>query len=421
MSVQTSPISLISRDGARSPVGTLAATFAGAADTAATADPGDTGASDLRAQWLQLLARDRRATVHLHPNLATNAESLGGHEPCVYSRWSADDERTLASLAVAPITRKPFRMLPGLTKRLRGQWLVGGRVLGADDQTECREFLRWSIAQMNGGRGDFMLLEDIAIGEPLWEAAQALRTTREITVLEHLRREPRWWIDFPAGTPKNYWDKFSKKTASNFRRRARKFEHKLVRYDRADQIDEFLKQAHDVTTKSWQWIQLRRGVHNDDRERRFLRLLAEHDAMRCYMLTSKDGQPIAFLLGYQWNGCYVYDKPGFDPAFTNESPGTVLLVKLIDDLIDHRPPRTLDFGPGLHEYKETFGNRQTLNGSLLLVRKAMRPGIVARLDRWNYVARNAANRMAHRALAVSGLLPLVRRMRKKSLKANHDS
>ena len=367
-------------------------------------------AHPLRARWLELLNLDRLAPPRLHPDLATDAEALGNSEPTIYAR-SEDD--ALRALAVIPRTSRTFRTLPLLSSKLRGQWLLGARILCIDAQTESTHFTRWVAEQLRQAQSDFVLLEDLEIGSPLWNAASDLGRREGVRVLEYHRREPRWWIDFPDLAAK-YWEKFSKKTAANFRRRARKFEHQLVRFDQADGIDEFLQKAHAVTCKSWQWVQLRRGVHNDDRERRFLQLLSDHGAMRCYLLATKDGTPISYVLGYQWGECYYYDKVGYDPDFTQESPGTVLLVKLIDDLIAHRPPKLLDFAPGLHDYKETFGNRQTMNGSLLIVRNATWPSLVARLDRWNYVGRAAAHGLARKALAASGLLPLMRRLKKKS-------
>ena len=71
-----------------------------------------------------------------------------------------------------------------------------------------------------------------------------------------------------------------------------------------------------------------------------------------------NGQPISFLRGELQNGVFHYETPGFDRDFEKHSPGLVLLLLVIKDLIENGC-RTFDFGGGgdLQGYKARFGNR----------------------------------------------------------------
>jgi hypothetical protein len=51
---------------------------------------------------------------------------------------------------------------------------------------------------------------------------------------------------------------------------------------------------------------------------------------------------------------------------------------LIRDLLDHRPPRLLNFGIGDAPYKREFGNVHVEDASVLLLRKTLRTGILRR-------------------------------------------
>jgi CelD/BcsL family acetyltransferase involved in cellulose biosynthesis len=87
-------------------------------------------------------------------------------------------------------------------------------------------------------------------------------------------------------------------------------------------------------------------------------LNAESGILRCHVLLAGE-QPCAFSRGFIKGDMYYYDTPGFDPGFSKASPGTVLLLRVIEDLIVNTECRVLDFGigGGNSGYKKILGNR----------------------------------------------------------------
>src|SRR5207249_4733299 len=112
-----------------------------------------------------------------------------------------------------------------------------------------------------------------------------------------------------------------------------------------EQVDEFLDQAHRVSRQSWQAKRLGVRIRNTPEERAYYEFLASQGALRSYVLEHR-GRPVAFEFGIQWNGRFVFEETGYDAAFAGHSPGTVLLFRILEDLIARDTPELLDFGYG---------------------------------------------------------------------------
>ena len=67
-------------------------------------------------------------------------------------------------------------------------------------------------------------------------------------------------------------------------------------------------------------------------------------------------------------GTYDFETAGFDPAFAKASPGAVLLLFAVRDLIEGGRCTTFDFGQGgdVVGYKARFGNESHVCASLQL-------------------------------------------------------
>ncbi len=140
-------------------------------------------------------------------------------------------------------------------------------------------------------------------------------------------------------------------------------------------------------------------------ERRYHQLLAEHGALRSYVLDTPDG-PIAFLRGIQTGDCYVHDEIGFDSDHAKLSPGTILLYHALEDLTADRCPRRLDFGLGDAEYKRHFGNQETQSGPVVAVARRMRPRAALMVEQ----LRRTADHRARELLRRTGLYERMRRL-----------
>jgi CelD/BcsL family acetyltransferase involved in cellulose biosynthesis len=167
-----------------------------------------------------------------------------------------------------------------------------------------------------------------------------------------------------------------------------------------------LTKAQLVSAKSWQTRRLGGlRIQNTPSALAYWQAIAHMGGFRSY-LTEREGQPIAFVLGVQWNGRFIYEEPGYDPAFADLSPGMVILLRAIEELYARNTPKVFDFGFGHAEYKQILGSRMSQSGPVLLIRRGWKPAAVMGMERLRREAGAAARAM----LRDSGLLETVRRM-----------
>jgi hypothetical protein len=183
--------------------------------------------------------------------------------------------------------------------------------------------------------------------------------------LHHSIRIPRTYDE--------YLSKFKSKHRSELRRQVKLLrEHgngalELQRIESREDVPGFLQAASQIVRASWQ------NAYGDDpiKENAFwldeFTDLADRGLLRSYILRC-GGRPCAFAFGYDFGGVHYADQTAYDSALRDLSPGTILQYLYMEDLIQNRPPRLLSFGFGHADYKQAFGNVQSEEATLLLVR-----------------------------------------------------
>lgn len=123
-----------------------------------------------------------------------------------------------------------------------------------------------------------------------------------------------------------------------------------------DAFDEFLQTLFTLHESRWS-DRGEPGVVADPRVRAFHRAalprLAAAGFARCYRL-DLDGRPAAAWYGLSARGTTCAYLGGFDPAFSAESPGSVLMMHAIGEAV-RAGDRTFDFLRGAEDYKYRFG------------------------------------------------------------------
>jgi hypothetical protein len=352
------------------------------------------------AAWMDCLHRDPSATIYHHPQIALAPSA--DPTPDVFADWSDGATRSLAILA-----RRPYnvRLLPGLGRAtLRGRKLVASHMLG-DNSPESLERFTASVEKfLRDGDAECVYFEDVEVNSALWNAIQKAAAGRTVRAIYPGEPQAHWWIQFPEKA-EDYWTKFSGKTRYTFRTKAKKLPHTFHTYRTPDQVPAFLEQAHRVSLNTWQTKRINLRIQNSPAERELWQRVAALGAFRSYILEN-EGRPLAFLLGVQFAGRFIYEEVGYDQEFAKQGPGTVLLFRVLEEMVANDTPRVFDFGFGHADYKEIFANHQTTSGPVLLVRRSFRPTMILGLDK----ARTAAAHRAKKALKAMKLFDKVRRI-----------
>ena len=167
---------------------------------------------------------------------------------------------------------------------------------------------------------------------------------------------------------------FAAKRRHLFARNKRKMEEALgavtVRcFCTAEESQEFLEISQGIVERSWQsgtqWL-----LRNDEAGRTLALAMAERGHFRSYVLFAGE-RPCAYVYGYQVRAVYHYDQPGYDQALKQYSPGSLLLLALVEDLIASSSATSLSFGYGDSPYKEFFGNQHDATVTAMVFRRTL--------------------------------------------------
>ena len=169
-----------------------------------------------------------------------------------------------------------------------------------------------------------------------------------------------WVIDLPASF-EDYMSGFSGKTKQTLKRSLRRIDEeysgRFCVVTTADKVEWFLKVGEQISQLTYHW-HLGQRICCDESNRRAYMEDAEAGRLRCYILFAGE-QPCAVARGTIRDNVWHYETTGFDPVYEKASPGTVMLLRVIEDLITNTDCHILDFGVGGDNigYKKVFGNR----------------------------------------------------------------
>ena len=180
------------------------------------------------------------------------------------------------------------------------------------------------------------------------------------------------------GTFESYMKKFSAKTRKNRFRELRLLRERgcvrLMRINKASEIDAFVESAYEISKRTWQfhrgW-----GLQDPDIVRSKLQFLAQRGWLRSYLLTC-GGNPCSFILGRQYDSRFYTELAGVDDAWRSYSVGSVLLLLVLEDLFKVNSPLFYDFGSYV-KWQEYFATESYPEGSAWLFRRRAYPLLAA--------------------------------------------
>lgn len=97
------------------------------------------------------------------------------------------------------------------------------------------------------------------------------------------------------------------------------------------------------------------GFIDGKQERDILEYRAEKEALRGYVLYINN-DPVAFWIGIQYLNTFYLAYTGYLPQYEKYELGTILFLKLVEDIISCKTIHTIDFGFGDAAYKRRFGD-----------------------------------------------------------------
>jgi len=193
--------------------------------------------------------------------------------------------------------------------------------------------------------------------------------------------------------------RFSVKVRKNHRWQANKLLHdysgnvRVKCFRESSELDQLFRDAEEVAQKTYQ-RGLGVGFENNQNMRERLAFEAYRGGLRAYVLYV-GGRPSAFWIGTVYKETFFSNFMGYDPSLARYSPGTYLLLQVIDGFCvgSERDVNAIDFGLGDAAYKELLGDHEWQEATVYLFGRSPR-SIVLNLLRTPVVLLDRALRHA---------------------------
>lgn len=166
---------------------------------------------------------------------------------------------------------------------------------------------------------------------------------------------------------------FSSRSRSTLRRKARKLAERsggtldLRSYRSPEELERFYADARALSVRTYQERLLDAGLPEGPDAFEEMRMLARRDQVRAWLLFV-DGRPVSYLYAPAEGETLIYAHLGYDPDFAEFSPGTVLQLEAMRQLMEEKRFRLFDFTEGQGQHKRQFATDGIACVDLLLVR-----------------------------------------------------
>ncbi len=206
---------------------------------------------------------------------------------------------------------------------------------------------------------------------------------------------------------------FSSKSRSSLKRKARRLADRCggsldVRCYRSEsEIEFFYRDARSVSKLSYQERRLDAGLPAGPEALAEMKRLARADRARGWLLFV-DERPISYLYAPAEGETLIYAHLGYDPAFAEWSPGTLLQLEAMRGLMEEGRFRLFDFTEGDGQHKRQFARGTVDCVDLLMIRPT--PGNLLAAHLLDKFDRSVA--FAKGALARLGADSIRRRLRR---------
>lgn len=197
-----------------------------------------------------------------------------------------------------------------------------------------------------------------------------------------LRTYPRHLVDLTTGY-EAYMAKFSAKTRSTLKRKLRKFQElsggalHWEQFRSKDELATFLPRARELSAKTYQERLLDAGLPQDASFTAQALSLADRGAVYAFLLFL-NARPVSYLYLPVERGRVVYAYLGYDPAYAEHSPGTVLQLLAMERLFAEPGLTVFDFTEGAGQHKQLFATHAVECADIVLLKRTAKALAVAR-------------------------------------------
>ena len=360
----------------------------------------------IRANWEQLQWHPNADIEHYLTVVKARNEILHPHVIVLNAN------RTTKALLIGRIENMLLELKLGYKVlyrvKMRTLNIVYGGILGDITNTEiCDVLVNELINTLARGEAEMVYFESIPVISYFYEAAkkQPGFLSRDHLTISNIH----WKLTLPE-TYEGFVSNLSKRPRANLRNYSNRFNKKyggitsIKCFNQPNDLDLIFNDTEAIASKTYH-REIGVGFFNNKETYEIYRLTLDHQWLRAYVMYI-DGTPVAFWHGYYYGNTFFTGPTGFDPAYTDDRPGTILLTKIIEELCyDHRIS-SIDFGFGDAEYKRIYCNQNCEEQSVYIFAATIR-AISINIVRTTF---SVIHKWAENTLSKLGLLTKIKRL-----------
>jgi CelD/BcsL family acetyltransferase involved in cellulose biosynthesis len=284
-------------------------------------------------------------------------------------------------------------------------YFVNGALRGNCSDENSRLLLDEVSRSLSRGEADAAYLNVLATDSNIYRSATE---PRGFLTRDHIKvSQPHFGVRLPS-TADEFYNGLSSKTRWQVRSKSKKFtaafpgKIEIRCFRQCTDLNEMIQDVERVAKKSYQ-RGLGVGFMESSAVRERLQFSAANGWLMSYVLYIEQ-QPVGFWVGSMNEGTFVSDYLGYDPQFAMYSPGTYLVLKVIEKFCVEGVSE-VDFGPGYAQYKQVLGNREWQESAVYIFSrsiKGMRLNALRHLTGWS-------DNAIRRALTNAKVLPRVKK------------
>lgn len=293
-----------------------------------------------------------------HPNADIDyfllINRLHKREPYVIA---ISDQKEIVALAVGRLGVTQLKCSIGyktiFEPRVRELAIISGGIMGIKSDTVLEIVMKCLSSALRNDVADVASLAEVRTDESLWKVA--LRRPFLLCRDAVPKPQAHFGLALPK-SPDGLFAHLKSKHRTNLKRYYKIMERdfpgeiQIRHFHKPEDVAEFCSTAENIAAKSYLRT-LGVGFYDNPAARDQIALYSRRGAFQGYVLYVKD-QPCAFWFGNSYRSVFYVGLTAFDPAFSDYQVGTVLLTKMLEDLVANGNGLTrFDFGLGGAVYK----------------------------------------------------------------------
>jgi glycosyltransferase involved in cell wall biosynthesis len=284
--------------------------------------------------------------------------------------------------------------------RARVLTIVGGGFMGDVSTASSETFVRELLRVLRRGEADAACFENVKLDSALYTV---LRTVPPFIFRDHLLEHVRYSSMRLPRTIASLYEKMSPKHSKWIRRLPRVLERdhpgqlRFRVFEKPEEAEMLCEDADKIARRTYQRA-LGVGFVDNEMNRRRLKLEAEKGWLHAEVLYI-DEEPCAFWITSLYGRTVYLAFTGYDPKYRKYEPGTILFVRMIQNLINNNVD-IMNFGAGEAFYKERFSDESWEEATMFIFAPTFKGLLVNSIQSFTFLC----NRLAADSLKRLGVL-----------------